>query len=282
MTETSPQFSARGLECVAGAIETIAAEELVPRWRKLAPDQIRDKGHDDPVTAADLASEARLRSALGALAPDAVILGEEGDDKADAMARLRAGAPGWVIDPLDGTRPFVRGRRGWGILVAYYAAGRPVAGWMHDPLRGLTAYGGPDGAIMREVSRGKPTATRKLTTTHLPPVNSATIMDDYGETPSTARARERALSQGWTLGAYEQAGIWTAFELLLGRTAFCVCTRMRPWDFLPIAGALHPAGAEVRPFDGPHYPIDGDGHTALMARTPDAAEHLMTVLRRDA
>ncbi|WP_207168827.1 inositol monophosphatase family protein [Rhodovibrio sodomensis] len=51
------------------------------------------------------------------------------------MEELRSGAPTWVVDPLDGTRPFAHGQPGWGVLVAFCAGGVPVASWMHDPLR---------------------------------------------------------------------------------------------------------------------------------------------------
>lgn len=282
MTAAMDFLTQRTIEQIAVAIETIAAEELVPRWRMLSADQIRNKGVDDPVTEADLASEARLRAALRGFSADALVLGEEGNDNAEVMARMRAGEPAWIIDPLDGTRPFIRGRPGWGILVAYCIAGRPIAGWMHDPLRGLTACGGPAGASMREITHGRLKTIRPLATDRLPAVNSATIMDDYGETPSTSLARQNARHLGWALGDYEQAGIYTAFELLLARTAFCVCTRMRPWDFLPIAGVLNAAGGCVRPFDHDHYPIDGDGYTALMARNANAAACLMKTLRNPA
>ena len=83
-----------------------------------------------PVTQADRDSEAAILAMVQAVFPDHGFLGEETGAHAGS-ARTR-----WIVDPLDGTRGFTRGRTFWGPLVALEHQGRVVAGAMALPALG--------------------------------------------------------------------------------------------------------------------------------------------------
>lgn len=72
---------------------------------------VEDKPDDSPVTAADKACEQLFASGLLSEFPEDGLLGEEGADKPAANGRR------WIIDPIDGTRDFVRGNRLWSSLL---------------------------------------------------------------------------------------------------------------------------------------------------------------------
>lgn len=91
-----------------------------------------DKRPGDPVSEADLAIDGFLKHELGALLPAAGWLSEE---TADSPARLERGLI-WLVDPIDGTRDFIRGRSGWAVSVALISAGRPLIGTLVAPARG--------------------------------------------------------------------------------------------------------------------------------------------------
>ena len=93
--------------------------------------RVWEKVPGDPVSAADLAVDHFLKRELGALLPAAGWLSEE---TADAPARLEGGLL-WLVDPIDGTRDFIRGRDGWAVSVALVSAGRPLLGMLHAPAR---------------------------------------------------------------------------------------------------------------------------------------------------
>jgi myo-inositol-1(or 4)-monophosphatase len=95
------------------------------------PLDVWEKSPDNPVCAADLAVDRFLRAELGQLLPAAGWLSEE---TADAPARLDGGLI-WLVDPIDGTRDFIRGRPGWAVSVALVSAGRPLLGYLHAPAR---------------------------------------------------------------------------------------------------------------------------------------------------
>jgi histidinol-phosphatase len=83
------------------------------------------KADASPVTVADRGAEQLLRDRIGRAYPDHGIVGEEyGDDGAGRSHR-------WILDPIDGTKSFVRGVPLWGTLVALERDGVPVVGVAH-------------------------------------------------------------------------------------------------------------------------------------------------------
>jgi myo-inositol-1(or 4)-monophosphatase len=93
------------------------------RWEKVP-------GH--PVCDIDLEVDAYLREHLSALDPEAGWLSEETLDASDRIERRRL----WVVDPIDGTRDYLRGRSGWAVSVALVEDRVPVIGVLAAPARG--------------------------------------------------------------------------------------------------------------------------------------------------
>jgi myo-inositol-1(or 4)-monophosphatase len=91
-----------------------------------------EKAPGDPVCEIDLAVDELLKQRLKAIDPDAAWLSEE---TADTEARLGASRV-WVVDPIDGTRDYLRGRPGWCVSVALIENGVPVIGVLDAPARG--------------------------------------------------------------------------------------------------------------------------------------------------
>ncbi|WP_284123804.1 3'(2'),5'-bisphosphate nucleotidase CysQ [Parerythrobacter aestuarii] len=91
-----------------------------------------EKKPGDPVSAADMAVDSFLKRELLALLPSAGWLSEE---TADAPGRLDNRLI-WLVDPIDGTRDFIRGRTGWAVSVALISEGRPLIGLLSAPARG--------------------------------------------------------------------------------------------------------------------------------------------------
>lgn len=80
-----------------------------------------------PVSDADLAVERAIRTMLAADRPDDAVLGEEFGDSSGSAERV------WVVDPIDGTKNFVRGVPIWATLIALLVKGRPVLGMVSAP-----------------------------------------------------------------------------------------------------------------------------------------------------
>ena len=96
-----------------------------------------EKSPGDPVCATDIEVDNFLRHELMALLPSAGWLSEETVDHAE---RLEKGLC-WLVDPIDGTRDYIRGRSGWAISVALVSEKRPLIGMLLAPARGAGAGG---------------------------------------------------------------------------------------------------------------------------------------------
>lgn len=109
-----------------------AADMAMGKWPG-AGHELRswEKTPGNPVCEADLDVDRFLRRELGALLPAAGWLSEE---TADNAGRLDCDLI-WSVDPIDGTRDFIRGRKGWAVSVALISAGRPLIGVLAAPAR---------------------------------------------------------------------------------------------------------------------------------------------------
>ena len=108
-----------------------------------------EKAPGDPVCEADIACDALLRERLTALLPEAAWLSEE---SAETPGRSEARLA-WLIDPIDGTRDFVRGRAGWAISVALAQDGIVQAAALIAPARGERWWARRGGGAWRNGAR---------------------------------------------------------------------------------------------------------------------------------
>ncbi|MFE5618752.1 inositol monophosphatase family protein [Streptomyces sp. NPDC056470] len=120
---------------VEEAVRKAAAAEITPRFRQLAAHEIVEKnGPHDLVTIADRAAEEHLTASLTQLLPGSVVVGEEAVHADPAVYdALQGDAPVWIVDPVDGTRQFVRGEPGFCTLVALAHRGELLASWTFAP-----------------------------------------------------------------------------------------------------------------------------------------------------
>lgn len=107
----------------AGRIADAAMGTDFRQWEKKPGELVCD---------VDIAVDAYLREHLAALDPDAGWLSEETVDASDRYERRRL----WVVDPIDGTRDFLRRRPGWAVSVALVEDRVPVLGVLAAPQRG--------------------------------------------------------------------------------------------------------------------------------------------------
>jgi myo-inositol-1(or 4)-monophosphatase len=122
-------------------IDRFRLEEIVREAGRIAHSRWPGAGHalhswdktpDNPVSEADLEVDRFLKRELLRLLPSAGWLSEE---TADDKIRTASGLI-WLVDPIDGTRDFVRGRDGWAVSVALVSSNRPLVGMLAAPARG--------------------------------------------------------------------------------------------------------------------------------------------------
>jgi fructose-1,6-bisphosphatase/inositol monophosphatase family enzyme len=127
---------------VGEILATAAQAEIMPRFRTLDADQVRQKSSSfDLVTEADEAAEKAISKELAAAFPGCVIIGEEAAAKnPDIVTGIADAELAFIIDPIDGTRNFVAGLPLFGSMIAATTRGEVVFGAIHDPLCEDTAF----------------------------------------------------------------------------------------------------------------------------------------------
>lgn len=94
------------------------------------------KGDGSPVSQADYAADRFIRDALQTLTPDIPVLSEETADQISLSNRL-SWSRLWLVDPLDGTRQFIRGNDGFSVNIALVEQGKAVLGVVYAPVSGV-------------------------------------------------------------------------------------------------------------------------------------------------
>ncbi|GMG87758.1 3'(2'),5'-bisphosphate nucleotidase CysQ [Biformimicrobium ophioploci] len=138
-----------------------AGEAILEVYQRSEGMDIQTKQDDSPVTAADLAAHAIMEPALAALLDGVPVLSEESKlPPFDVRGQWQSY---WIIDPLDGTKEFIKRNGEFTVNIALVEDGIPVMGVVHVPVLNITYAGGRDlGAF--KIADGTRTAisSRKL------------------------------------------------------------------------------------------------------------------------
>ncbi|MGC6452358.1 MAG: inositol monophosphatase family protein [Candidatus Puniceispirillaceae bacterium] len=200
---------------------------------------VTEKSRNDLVSDADRGVEMLLRNAIMDQFPDDGILGEEyGHD---------SGASGitWVIDPIDGTANFVRGRPHWCVSIACVEAGRIIAGCIYDPVHDEMYFASATTASTRN--------GRTIHVTDIDEIDLATV--GIGLKPAKGESEGLAMLtpmvEAGTRLYRNSSGALSLAYVADGRLDAYVESHMHSWDFMAGALIVRQAGGVVRDFDVP-------------------------------
>jgi 3'(2'), 5'-bisphosphate nucleotidase len=224
---------------------------------------VQHKGDESPLTAADLASHRVITERLNTLTPDVPVLSEEGADipfdTRSAWARY------WLIDPLDGTREFVKRNGEFTVNIALIVDGAPVLGIVHVPVSGKSYVGevGEGAWKVDEKDHAAPISVRKQ---RPPTVRIAGSRSHAGD------SLKRFLDQ---VGDHEIVSMGSSLKLcLVAEGAADIYPRLGPtseWDTAAAQAVVEAAGGRVTDTQGetlryntkesllnPHFLVFGD------------------------
>ena len=130
--------------------------------------EVRSKDDASPVTEADDAAEAVILPGLRALTPNVKIVSEESAAAGDIPDVNGDTDFFWLVDPLDGTKEFIKRNGEFTVNIALIAKGVPVLGVVYAPAIEKLYYGGPDGAKLIEGNGDIDDTTRAITVRDMP------------------------------------------------------------------------------------------------------------------
>jgi fructose-1,6-bisphosphatase/inositol monophosphatase family enzyme len=132
------KLSSQKLHELDSILREAASREIMPRFRRLAESDIRQKtSATDLVTEADEASERMIGAALARAFPGCIMVGEEGVSANPALLDTMHGAElAIVVDPIDGTLNYASGAPLFCTMAAVIIRGETVGAVIHDPVTG--------------------------------------------------------------------------------------------------------------------------------------------------
>jgi fructose-1,6-bisphosphatase/inositol monophosphatase family enzyme len=236
-------------DAVLTLIQDVAEEVVTPRFRALAADEVHEKGPGDLVTIADRESEQRIAEALQRAYPAALVLGEEATALDPTLLdRFRAADHAFTLDPVDGTKNFVRGSPDHAVMVAEVRGGDVVRSWIWQPQhrRAYVAERGA-GAWCNGGRLVRPPAGEDLRG-----------VTSRGNWIGRALGALRALELTWVCCGVDYP------KVADGSADYALYRRGKPWDHAPGSLLLTEAGGHVGTFDGSPYRPQGDPPVGLI------------------
>jgi histidinol-phosphatase len=196
---------------------------------------VETKADDTPVTIADREAELVIRQRLKTAFPHHSIVGEEGG--------LEDGVPEfkWIIDPIDGTKSFIRGVPLYGVLIGLEIEGKASVGAVYLPATDEMLYGAVGHGAFLNGRRARVSSTAKLEDATLL-VTSAESARKRGDAYDQLASRVK-LVRGW--------GDCYGYVLVAtGRADIMLDAGMNVWDCAPILPILEEAGGRFTDWTG--------------------------------
>jgi histidinol-phosphatase len=226
------------------ALVARAGDHALRYWRRgLAADIKTD---NSPVTIADRECEHLIASAIEEAFPADGIFGEEGSNKAGASGRR------WIIDPIDGTRDFLRGSPVWANFIGLEDRGEVVAGFVNvPPLREIYSAALGAGAWAGD-ARMHASAVSEISQAFL----LFEALNDAHRYPWAPRLLEFT-RPFWAVRCL--GGCYDSMMVARGIADLWIETGGKAWDFAPLKIIAEEAGARFFDFQGRSTIYGGNG-----------------------
>jgi histidinol-phosphatase len=251
--QAEPPIAAR-LEAALAATRLAAAETL--RWFGNPDLEVDRKADASPVTQADRASEEILKRELLTAFPTDAFLGEE------TGATTGTSGYEWIVDPIDGTKSFIRGVPLYATLVACRRDGRGVLGVIAIPALNELAYAADGGGAWYVCGNAAAVPARVSSRATL--AESLVCSSDFvnfsrwaggGQAGTAARTRIDAAS-----GLIRTWGDGYGYLLVAtGRADVMIDPQLHPWDSAAVDVVVREAGGRFSDWHGRERIDSGDG-----------------------
>ncbi len=195
------------------------------------------KADHSPVTPADRECERVIAGILSDAFPDDGILGEEG-----ARSESRSGRR-WIIDPIDGTRDYLRGNQLWANLIALEVGDEVMVGVVNLPMLGSLCAASREGGAYRNDSRMRVSSKKTIEESVLcySQFNRPELL------PFTGNLQDW-MARFWAVR--DLGGAPDAMMVAAGQAEIWIEPRAASWDFAPLKVVVEEAGGRFLNFDG--------------------------------
>jgi 3'(2'), 5'-bisphosphate nucleotidase len=198
---------------------------------------VEHKQDGSPVTIADRASHERIAGGLAQLTPEIPLISEEGDVEKDV-----GGAPFWLVDPLDGTKEFIKGLGEYTVNIALVRRGDPVLGVVYAPALDKMYWAARGAGARVQIASAAPAPIAPRSSGPLTAAISRSHASEETQTLLEALRVQEVARMGSSLKLCAVADGTADVYPRLGPTYL--------WDTAAAAAVVREAGAQVYGLDG--------------------------------
>jgi histidinol-phosphatase len=213
------------------------------------------KYDESPVTAADRACEKLIVEQISREYPEDGVLGEEGANRDGSSGRK------WIIDPIDGTRDFVRGLPLWAVLIGLEQDGEVVAGAAHCPGQGLLFSATKGG--------GAWSGRERLQVSSKTDPGDAVLCFNGFQKAGMRRFTEGLV--GWLQGFWAVRSLGGAVDAMMvaqGAADAWIEPTAAPWDLAPLKIIIEEAGGKFSSMEGQNTIYGGNAYACAPGLEP--------------
>lgn len=231
------------LDALASVSQQTAAVALRYYRNDLAVETKRD---GSPVTVADRQAEQQAREWIARHFPDDAIIGEEYGGGGQVSAQRY-----WLIDPIDGTKSFIRGVPLWGTMLGVMEQGVPIAGAVCCPAVNELVVAATGAGCWHNGSRCSVSDVQEL--------SRATILttDETFRAHSPRRARWQTLADQVAV-ARSWGDCYGYVLVATGRAELMADDKLNLWDYAPLVPIIREAGGVITDWRGDAEQFGGD------------------------
>jgi histidinol-phosphatase len=253
------------MEDLALALKIADTADLITQSRYQSQDLvITTKPDNTPVTDADKATEMAIREILVKERPDDGVLGEEFGESENLGSRY------WVIDPIDGTKNFMRAVPTWSTLIALIEDGEVIVGVVSAPAvtrrwhaaKGDGAYVAFNGAAPRKISVSKVSQIKDASVTY----------SDFVGFGERRDAFISLIDQSWRSRGF--GDFWSHMLVAEGSADIAVEPVLALWDMAALDIIVREAGGSFTSISGEPGPHHGSGLSTNALLLDQAVKHL--------
>lgn len=265
------RFDEKTIDGLADLLAEVAAQEIMPRFRRLEAGDIRQKtSATDLVTEADVNAERVITQELIRRYPGALVVGEEAcEEDRSLVGKLPGAELAFVLDPVDGTFNFASGVPLFGVMLAVVVKGETVAGIIYDPVGNDWLIGAKGAGSRIRIPGG---ASNKVQVADSLPISEMTGAISWQFQDEPRRSRTTRNMAKFRAGIAYRSAAHEYRIIASGHVHFACFDKLMPWDHL--AGVLihQESGGHAARLDGSAYlPGHTDGGL-LVAPDPQSWE----------
>jgi histidinol-phosphatase len=222
------------------------------------------KADESPVTAADRACEKLIVDYIAREFPGDGVVGEEGANRESRNGRR------WIVDPIDGTRDFVRGIPLWAVLIGLEQDGEIVAGAAHCPRQGLLLWAARGGGAWSNGSQVRVSDKSN-------PADAVLSFNGFNKVGC------KQLASGllpWVQRFWAVRSLGGAVDAMLvaqGQADVWIEPNAQPWDLAPLKLLIEEAGGRFASFRCENTIYGGNAYACV----PGLEPYVLELLRQD-